>query len=172
MNVRTTLTLVLLLALAGCRIETVGPEGPPGPPGPPGNANVFSLTFTFSMDDAVINDNVASVQYEVPAITRSVVEDGAVLLFFREQGTWTAMPYTFAVESEEVPAVDYTISMGFGYDVAFLEVFYEASSSVAPLEDQPDRLMKAVVIDGFPAGKAPIDLADYEAVRQYFGLPE
>ncbi|GIV60459.1 hypothetical protein GQ464_017520 [Rhodocaloribacter litoris] len=169
MKTGRTIGLALMLVLAGCNIETVGPEGPPGPPG---NANVFTLTFTFSMADAVFNGPVASVQYEVPAITRSVVDEGAVLLFFREQGTWTAMPYTFAVESPDLPAVDYTISLGFGYDVQFLEVFYEASTEAAPLEDQPDRLMKAVVIDGFPAGKAPVDLTDYEAVRRYFGLPD
>ena len=50
------------------------------------------------------------------------------LLFFRDQGTWTAMPYTFGVESPDLPAVDYTISMGFGYELGFLEVFYEAST--------------------------------------------
>ncbi len=161
-------TLFMVLA-SGCEVNTVGPEGPPGPPG---NANVFTLNFTFSMADATINGNVASVQFEAPDITRSVVDEGAVLMFFREQGTWTAMPYTFAVESPDLPAVDYTITLGFGYDVQFFEVFYEASTDAVALEDQPDRLMKAVIIDGFPAGKTGVDLTDYEAVRQYFGLKD
>lgn len=170
MNRLVTIGAALTLFVAsGCEVNTVGVEGPPGPPG---NANVFTVNFTFSMADAVINDNVASVQYDVPGLTPSVVDEGAVLMFFREQDTWTAMPYTFAVESPDLPAVDYTISLGFGYDVHFIEVFYEASTDAVTLEDQPDRLMKAVIVDGFPAGKAPVDLTDYEAVRVYYGLED
>lgn len=169
------LTASLVFLSTGCIVDDNGTEGPPGPrgpEGPPGNANVFSLNFLFSMDAAVINGNVASVQFEVPDITPSVVDDGAVLLFFREQGTWTAMPYTFAVESPDLPAVDYTISLGFGYDDAFLEVFYEASTDEVALEDQPDRDIKAVVIDGFPLGKQDVDWTDYEAVKTFFGLKD
>jgi len=163
-------SVFLFLFAAGCVIdEQVGPEGPPGPAG---NANVFTVNFLYTMDDAVINGNVASVQYDVPGITASVVDEGAVLMFFREQGTWTAMPYTFAVESPDLPAVDYTITLGFGYDDAFIEVFYEASTEAVALEDQPNREMKAVIIDGFPFGKQELDLRNYEAVRAYFGLEE
>lgn len=166
----SSIALSFTLLATGCVFEeTIGPEGPPGPPG---NANVFTVNFLFSMQDAIINDNVASVQYEVPSIYASVVDEGAVLLYFREQGTWTAMPYTFAVESREIQAVDYTISMGFGYDTGFLEVFYEASSADIALENQPDREIKAVIIDGFPLGKRSIDLTDYQAVKQYFGLSD
>lgn len=147
-------------------------EGPVGPQGPPGNANVFALTFLFTMDDASFSGPVASVGYEVPAITPAVVDDGAVLLYFREQGTWTAMPYTFADESPDLPAVDYTITLGYGYDDRFLEVFYEASTPDIPLEDQPDREIKAVVIEGFPAAKAAVDFSDYEAVKAYFNLDD
>ena len=165
------LAVLLLLAVAGCEIDaTTGPEGPPGPPGAPGNANVFTLNFTFSMVDAIINDNVASVQFDAPDVSPSVVDEGAVLMFFREQGTWTAMPYVFAYESPDLAAVDYTVNLGFGYEVDFLEVFYEASTDAIDLTDQPDRQIKAVVIDGFPFGKTDVDLTDYEAVKAYFGF--
>ena len=167
------LPLVLALAWTGCTVnEAVGPEGPRGPQGPPGNANVFTLNFDFFMDDAAINGTVASVQYDVPDLTESVVDEGAVLLFFRDQGTWTAMPYTFGVESPDLPAVDYTVSFGFGYEVGFLEVFYESSIDPIDVLNLPDREMKAVVIDGFPYGKRSIDLADWEAVKAYYGLED
>ena len=161
---------LLLIGATGCIVEES--VGPMGPQGPPGNANVFTLNFTFSMLDASINGAVASVQYEVPDLIASVVDEGAVLLFFRDQGTWTAMPYTFGVESPDVPAVDYTISMGFGYEVGFLEVFYEASSTVVDLTLLPDREMKAVVIDGFLIGKKEIDLTDWETVKSVYGLSD
>lgn len=100
----TTLAVLFSGFITGCTInESVGPEGRPGAPG---NANVFSLGLRFEMIDAEINGTVASAQYTVPDLSISVVDEGAVLLFFRDQETWTAMPYTFGVESVEVPAVD------------------------------------------------------------------
>lgn len=145
-------------------------DGDDGPTGPGEYASVHAITFDFDMDDASINGPVASVQYDVPSITPSVVDDGAVLVYFREQGTWTAMPYTFAEESPDLPAVDYTITLGYGYDDEFLEVFYEASTTEVDLSAQPMREVKAVIIDDFAAGKVGVDLTDYEAVAEYYGL--
>ena len=166
------LGIALLAAfIIGCN---EGPVGPRGPEGPAGNANVFSVGFTFSMNDAIINNNVASVQFDVPGITPRVVDEGAVLVFFRDQGTWTSMPFVFSVESEDLAAVDYTINMAYGYDDEFLEVFYETSVedpdfAMDVFLDQPDREMKAVIIDGFFA-KTQVDLTDYEAVAEHFDL--
>ena len=166
----------IVLLLTGCE-TTIVDEGPRGPQGPAGNANVFSLNFNFSMNDAIINGNVASAQFDVPSITTSVVDDGAVLLFFRDQGTWTAMPFTIGVESTETPAVDYTINLAYGYDDEFIEVFYETSVvdvdfAKTLLLDQPDRQIKAVVIDGYPFGKSAIDLSDYGQVKELFNLED
>jgi hypothetical protein len=156
------LALFLILGATGCVLEeSVGPSGPQGPPG---NANVFTLNFDFFVNDAAINGNVASVQYDVPDITLGVVQDGAVLLYFRDQGTWTAMPYTFFTPAGRI------VSFGFGYEEGFLEVFYETASLDPSL--LPDREMKAVVIDGFPAFKSGPDLTDYEAVSAFYGLRE
>lgn len=159
--------LAILATLSGCIIEeSVGPQGPPG------NANVFTLNIAFDMDQASFNGSVASVQYDVPDLTVSVVDEGAILMFFRDQGTWTAMPYTFGVESPDLPAVDYTISLGFGYEVGFLEVFYEASTDAVDLAELPDRDLKLVVIDGFAYGKRHIDHTNWEAVKSAYGLSE
>ncbi|MEM6646632.1 MAG: hypothetical protein AAF730_10300 [Bacteroidota bacterium] len=166
------LTLLgLTLIASGCETNVAGPQGPPGRDGV---IDVFAVNFTFSMQDAAINGNVASVQFDVQDITRNVVENGAVMLYFREQGTWTAMPYTYGVESPDLAAVDYTISLGFGYDERLIEVFYEASTDAVDLSTQPDLPMRAVIIDGFFAGKqgAPVDLTDYDAVADYYGLTD
>jgi hypothetical protein len=164
-NVILLAAIVFLPALSGCIIEeSVGPQGPPG------NANVFTLNIPFDMDQASFNGSVASVQYDVPDLTTSVVDEGAILMFFRDQGTWTAMPYTFGVESPDLPAVDYTISLGFGYEVGFLEVFYEASTDAVDLGSLPDRDLKLVVIDGFAFGKRHVDLSDWNAVKAAYGL--
>jgi hypothetical protein len=130
-----------------------------------------TVEMIFSMDDAALNGSVASVVFDVPFITPRVVDQGAVLMYYREQGTWTAMPYTFAVESPDLPAVDYTISIGYGFDVGTLEVYYEASTEAAPILDQPDRRMKAVVVDDLRFARE-IDPNDYEAVKLHFGLKD
>lgn len=156
---------MLLLAALGC-------DSGVGPPGRDGNANVFSHTVTFSMDRAAFTDRFASMQFEVPDITDSVVDEGAVLAFFREEDTWTAMPYTFGIESPDLPAVDYTVTLGYAYEYRFFEVFYEASTEEIDLAQLADQQIRFVVIDGFPYGKTGVDLTDYEQVKAYFGLPD
>ncbi len=129
------------------------------------------VEVVFSMNDAIINGDVASVQYNVGAITPNVVDNGAVVAYFREQGTWTAMPFTFGVESPDIVAVDYTITMG--YDDGLLEVFYEASTPEAPLIDQPDRRIKAVVIEDLSfLLEANVDMNDYESVKTFLNLQD
>lgn len=172
MKPRHTLLMsaLMLVGASGCILEES--MGPIGPQGPPGNANVFTMNFLFTMRDASFNGAVASVQYDVPSLGPSAVDDGAVLVYFRDQGTWTAMPYTFGVESPDLPAVDYTVSMGYGYEIGFLEVFYEASNETVALEQLPDREMKLVVIDGYPYGKKAVDWTDWEAVKALYGLED
>jgi len=137
-----------------------------------GNAEVFSFPIRFDVDDADRNDNVLSQQFNVPEITPDVVRHGAVLVYFKEQGTWTAMPYTYGVESVSEPLVDYTVTLGYAFDTRFLEVFYETSADPRdiPLPSSVD--MKVVIINSLPIGKNAIDLRDYEAVKRYYGLDD
>lgn len=161
---RSTSFAVLALLLIGCD------QGPPGPPGPPGDPAVYSFQVDFFLDEAAFNGNVASVQYEAPEITRDAVRNGAVLAYFREQETWTAMPYTYGVESPDLEAVDYTVTLGYAYERGFLEVFYEASYP-GVLPDLPDRRIKIVVVESYAGARAAgVDLEDHDAVTAYYGL--
>lgn len=136
----------------------------------------MSVPLRFDFNEAAYVGNVASVGYTMPEISRSVVDHGAVLLYFREQGTWTAMPYTFGVESADIPAVDYSVSFGFGYEHRLLEVFVELSSgsdevwdlALSGLPNGYD--MKAVIINDRAFSKNGPDPSNYEAVRDYYGL--
>ena len=165
--------VVVLLALAtapGCDSQTgpPGPPGPPGPSGPPGDAAVESFTVDFFVDDAAQNGTVFSQAYDAPEITAGVVQQGMVTAYFREQGTWTAMPYTYGVESPEVPAVDYTVTFGYAYEQGFVELFYEVSNEAA-FPSLVDREVKVVVLYGSPAA-FNVDWSDYSAVAQRFDL--
>jgi hypothetical protein len=157
---------LLVLGTSGCIVETdVEVEDLPA-----GTGSVYTFDLIFSMDDASFNGPVASVPFDVPEIDAWTVAEGAVLVFFRDQGTWTALPYTFGVESPDLPAVDYTIAMGYGYEVGVLEAFYEASTEAVALENLPDRQLRVVIIEAFPYGKRAVDLTDWEAVKAHFGL--
>lgn len=181
-TITSTLLAFFLVLATGC--DSNGPVGPPGPQGPPGrdgNANVFSVNFDFSLDDADFTPFVASIRYDVPGITGSVVDDGAVLVFFRDAvDTWTALPFTFGFEApDDPPRVDYTATFGYAYEFERLDILLEASSSDDVVWDLIFEdfggvfEMKAVVIDGFPAAKMmDVDLRDYQAVKEYFGLEE
>lgn len=146
------------------------------PVAPAGEAGVVSVPLVFSFEDAAYNGAVASAQFTMPEIGRSVVDHGAVLLYFRDQGTWTALPYTFGVESLDLEAVDFTVSMGFGFDHRLLELFVELSTPEV-WDDALDLLpaeysLKAVIINDRVFSKNGPDMSDYEAVREYYGLPE
>jgi len=159
---------LFFLAMSGCIVDAdVDVEDLPE-----GTSSVYTFNLIFSMDDALFNGPVASVPFDVPEIDSWTVENGAVLVFFRDQGTWTALPYTFGVESPDLPAVDYTIAMGYGYDPGVLEVFYEASTEAVALEDLPDRNLKVVIIEQWVVGKNQVDLKDWESVKAYFDLED
>ncbi len=165
MKRRILLLPLLLLALtaAGCTIDSNKRA-----------AEVLSVNLAFDFDDAAYVGTVASASYQMPEITRSVVDHGAVLMYFREQGTWTALPYSFGVESADLAAVDYTVSIGFGYDHRLVEVFVELSTDEV-WDDVLGRLplgydLKAVIINDRAFRKTGPDPTNYEAVRDYYGL--
>jgi hypothetical protein len=159
------LILVSALVLSACDVTKVYSD-----------TEVASVPLVFRFSEASFNGRVASVQFNMPEISQPVVDHGAVMVYFRDQGTWTALPYSFGVESAEVPAVDYTVSMGYAFEDRFLEAFFEISTAEV-WDDALDRLqprydMRAVIIRDFAYGKNGPDFSNYEAVRQYYGLPE
>jgi hypothetical protein len=183
--------LVLLAAVmlaAGCDEGPVGPQGPPGPPGPSETA-VYTENFRFDLSDAERSEDgfTTAVPYELD-LPPSIADDGAVFLYYRAYGTWTAAPTTVGVEApNDPPRVDYTVTLGYGYDVDFLEVYLEASSADQAVWDaiaetqglfteagigDPDGVrMKAVLLEDLAAAaKRSVDFSDYEEVARVYDL--
>lgn len=164
------LLLLLLLTMVGCDDSPTEPirDG----------TDVYAFEVDFRVEDAEFVDSFALVQFDAPEITPSVNAEGAVLAYARIADTWTALPYTYGVESEDMPAVDYTVTLGFAYEERLLEVFYDLSFGDPEmvrdfaLENLPDRRIKVVVIEDFVAARSTVDVTSYEAVRQHFGLEE
>lgn len=175
------ISLFLVVFTSGCILEADDDDVV----GPIGNADIFSVNFTFDLFDTQQAGTVASAQFDVPGITPSVVDEGTVLVYYRFAGTWTALPYTFGVEGVDedgVPFVDYNATFGYGYDDEFIDVFVEATTDDEVVWDEIRDFevfrggtpMKAVIIDALPiaAKQGTLDLRDYEAVKEYYGLEE
>jgi len=131
--------------------------------------DLYVTEVNFDVARATVNGTVLSQQYSVPAIDANY---GVVLAYFYEQGTWTAMPYTYAVDDPQQKAVSYTISLGHAYSNRTFEVFYESSAADVNLRQQPNRRIKVVVLGPDLAAKQGVDYSDYEAVKRAFHLPD
>jgi len=168
--------VIAALLFTGCVDGTIGPRGPQGPSGPrgpqgpPGGALTASFEVVFDVNEAALNGQVLSQQYDAPEITQDVVDNGVVTAYYREQGTWTAMPYTYRVQDG---SLDYTVTFAFAFERGFTEVFYEFSNDYA-LPDLLSRDVKFVVLYGTPAATTElaktIDWSDYEDVAAKLGL--
>jgi len=174
----TALRLAPLLALLMLLTACVGIEGPPGRDGRDGVDGTFaiSIPFIFDLDIDTRAGAVASAAFDMPEITPSVTDNGVVIVYFFDQGTWTALPFTIGLESPEEPVVDYTVTLGYAFDDALLEVFLEASTDDDIVWEEIDAFfgggvdMRAVILDGVVAGQTTVDLTDYDAVVNHFNL--
>lgn len=170
------------LSLTGC--DTTSTDGPVFV-----DTGVRSTTFVPRRQDFAVNTtgDVATLERASSQLTRSVVDDGLVLLYARgdlliegAQDTWVALPYTQGIEGvgpNNVPFVDFTISYVYSFGVNRL--FVDVISSARILDTQegaryiPDGIpFRLVTIPGSVARATAVDFSDYEAVRRTFGLEE
>jgi len=154
--IRLTTLLPIVLAFALVYSACEGPVGPPGPPGRdglPGDPAVSSFDVFFDVGTATESTDglVLFTEYDAPEINRGVVENGIVMAYYFEETseTWTAMPYAYGEESQNVEAVDYTLTFGYAFNTGFLQVFYEASAPFA-LDFAVSRDVRVVVLEGDP----------------------
>jgi len=132
------------------------------------DTDVYVTEVDFNVASATLNGTVLSQQFAVPAIDNNAA---AVLAYFYEQGTWTAMPYTYAVDDAQLQAVSYTISLGHAFSNQTFEAFYESSAADVNLRQQPSRRIRVVVLGDY-AAKQNVDFSDYNAVKAAFHLPD
>ncbi len=157
--------LPVILFSLGCRDTVIAPVPQVG---------MQAVNVVFSLEDATRSGSVASQQFTMPNITRRVVLGGAVLAYFRDQDTWTALPYTIGRESEELIAVDYTFTLGYAYDTGFFEVFIEASTAdPAAWQQIVDSLprhydLRVVILEG--GLQSGVDASNYDAIQSHYGL--
>lgn len=179
-----SLLVVLALALAmlpGCDGDNVQREPPPPPED---GAEVRTFEVDFDVAEADRAGAVRSIAYEAPELTREVVERGVVMAYLRTQNAfdetvWRALPYSYGVEFEDTDsteaAVDYTVTLGYAFDVDLFEVSYELSANDSfvwrQLEERSPHRIRVVAFTEGAVGRAQsLDLTNYEAVERRFDL--
>lgn len=148
----------------------------------------FDLIFDVSTAVESTDGLVLFSEYDTPEITNNVVTAGLVMAYYFEEtsGTWTAMPYTYGEESQNVEAVDYTLTFGYAFNTGFMQVFYEASAPFA-LDFAVSRDVRVAIFSGgflnanLNKSDAPVikkletvypdvDFRNYQAVAKRFDL--
>lgn len=159
MNIASSLLISAMMLLSACSKEKgdTGAAGATGAQGVQGNANVHSITLTNqswikSGSDYEINANV-------PLITQSIVNTGAVSVFISFDGgtNWTGTPITLTNGSQ-------TVTITFIYGLSKISIGALGYTS-AP---NPVTL-KVVAIEGAQFPKW-IDKSDYTQVKSYYNL--
>lgn len=97
----------------------------------------------------------------VPAITQSVLTNGAVLVYIKDGTDYFQLPLT-------IPEDTYFTTYQFAHDLGVVSVFVLDSDGLLPI-NPGTTTFKVVVISG--SGKNPnVNYNDYNAVKAYYGL--
>ncbi|TND10181.1 MAG: hypothetical protein FD123_429 [Bacteroidetes bacterium] len=151
---------ITLLLIDGCKKE--------GPQGPAGNANVVS--HTFSASSWLWSSPNYYVDFTVPELTSSNINEAAVMVYFSTvAGNWIAVPYT-----QYNSPYDYFMNFLTAVNTVEVRWFYDSSLSSG---NDPNVYygttvqFKIVIIPpGIRKANPDLDLTNYQAVKLQFGL--
>jgi hypothetical protein len=154
-NFSALLSMAALL-LSGCAKD--GAIGPAGPRGAQGNANVISDVF-FNQDFSfVASNNDYELYLNDNAITQTVLDQGAVLVYFQLSSNtsgWTMLPGTFN-------GVAINVSYGLGQ----VQITDGTMPTNGPFN------FKIVALPPYAMKSHPdLNVKDFSAVQKVFNLP-
>jgi len=171
-----SLSIAASLFLSSCVVDQgpVGPTGPQGRDGRDGNAEVFSINYLAEESDwydvGFPGDPgyYIALDLDVPEIDQDIVDNGVVLVYYRETPTnaWTTLPYTFISHDPE-----YIEKLDMIYALEFVGIQSMASDrSAVPYTGT----FRVIVAPGIGLGKSAggkVDLS-YESVAKQLGITE
>jgi hypothetical protein len=155
-----------VLILTGCTKEgPVGPQGAAGTNGTNGNANVTSLTktvTTWTVDNTV--RWIADIP--VPAITQSIVDRGAVLVYrANTNGGYNQLPITYS------PVPTYNTTIECIHSLGNARILVYDSDGTLPNTPAAGQSFKVVVIaPSARAANPDLNWSNYEVVKNKFNL--
>ena len=141
---------------------TNGTDGTNGEDGQDGNANVVSVTF--EAKEIVIGQNI----FEVPQITQDIFDSGVVLGYVTVSGNnfWETLPIVVGgnvvLDIDRIGLGEVTLTSTFDQTLDFRFIIIASSSSTTG-KSRSESVMERLKKDG-------VDINDYYAVMDYFGL--
>jgi len=169
-----SLLVLSSFAMSSCIVNDgpVGPPGRDGRDGRDGNAEVYSINYLaeesdwydvgFPGDDGYY----LALDLDVPEIGTDIVENGIVLVYYRESPTnaWTALPYTYISHNPE-----YIEKLDMIYSLEFVGIQSMASDrSGVPYTGT----FRVIVASGIGLGKSKMDFSSYKSVAKQLGITE
>lgn len=166
--ISSALCYIVLLSFASCVKGDKGDMGPIGNDGKNGVANISTTSFVVG-NWSIPNGNVCFSQLTVPAITSSVLSNGAVQVFMSGDGgaTYAALPL--------ITVQNYSMQFEISYNQVTLYWVYSGSGTMVNpyFYFGGTMLFKVVVIPPAIIKQHPnIDLNNYSEVKATFNLKD
>ena len=171
-TIQQLILALILVSIASCTTEVIGPQGPEGPVGEQGEG---AFVFEYSDVDFVAPNYEAFLNY--PAEFEGLESDVTLVYLLWEVTTdgdgndleiWRQVPQTIFTANGllnyyfDFSKIDFHLFLTTEFDPSLLE----------PI-DTEDWIVRAVVIPGdFWGGRTAVDHSDYHAVKKAYGLPE
>lgn len=171
---------LVALSMSIVMVSCAGDDGEQGPAGPAGNANVNSNEYLVNSSDWT-GTNIKRDTIAVSAITQSVVDNGAVLVYHKSEmstssdSTWSALPYSYNItlnSGQQQIAAIITIRAAIEVGEVQLSAINSLNANITGSPTFPgDRSFKVVVIPSASLVEG-VDVNDYEQVSAVYGIQE
>jgi len=166
---------ILVLVAAACSTETIGPQGPTGPAGPQGNPGESGIVFEFTGVTFTAPDYEVFLDY--PTGFEGLDSDVALIYLLWDVQTdtngnpldiWRALP-------QNVLTPNGLLQYNFDFSKQDVHLFLDGDFNLSLLGaiDTDNWVVRVVVVPGnFFGGRSSVDLTDYYAVKEAYGLPD
>ena len=149
------------LFFTGCK---KGDTGPAGTNGTNGNANVVSSTITSS------NWSYVSPSWEIafsyPAITQTILDKGAVLVYLKTGTSYAQLPMTF------YQSASYSTSLEVSNFLGGVKIWWTDSDLTQPSNPGSWTFKIVVIAASGRAANPNVNYNDYNAVKKAFNLQD
>jgi hypothetical protein len=172
LNVRASIMTLAILSAALFLVNCRGSKGPEGPEGPAGISYVHGTIYDVSWSSWTGNANGYTTNLNVPEITSTIYNTGAVLVYLLNESDPTnvhfnMLPFT-TISGTSITYMDYDAYIGY-IKLTMRWVDNGVNDTQAPTTTTS---FKVVVVDGIPMDvlKNEVNIRDYSAVTKYLGL--
>jgi len=117
--------------------------GPEGEKGAPGNANIDIRIFECNRDSVNISGYYGNLIFDIPEITQSIYDSGAVCAYFEEDGQWITLPNTFLITPNSIGEY---VEINYAYNILVFSLYFQTTWLELKRSMIPEGRIKVVII--------------------------